>query len=463
MSEKGCSKIKAENQLESSDKGNHQQNADKDDPPAIFQLNIDCFNKLFDYLSRKDLYSISQTCKSLKQIAGEFFRSNYESSEEFIKCQEFNQFVSKLVIPTYNELMQPANDDDEKCNQILKQVRFLRMELSDVELNRVEKMLQHAEAVIIDDCTVKPIFYFEFPKMCPNLKRLHVHRTTLHYNTSKRNANESIFWQFPALEHLEWISTNGDELKIFFEQNPNVRSFTTNANNLWESRDLFLECQVQLDDLSIEMGAPTEEPQTTGQTFKLLKELHKRGSFKRLHLDLKCFSQQTLEQMELLGNALLALSSLRLKECTSESITLPQLINLKELNISTCLNDLPLGAMTDVNALVSQLVNLERIHFAIADDYEITQFICHSAKLKKMKIENLAWQDDNNVCIDLLMLNNERAKLPQAQKLIIYIGDEEYLATKWSCKQTEFNCIEMRRAMSNEWGQHFPQNWESIY
>lgn len=39
-------------------------------------------------------------------------------------------------------------------------------------------------------------------------------------------------------------------------------------------------------------------------------------------------------------------------------------------------------------------------------------FICHSAKLHKMKIENLAWQDDNNLCLDLLMLNCERTKLP---------------------------------------------------
>lgn len=52
--------------------------------------------------------------------------------------------------------------------------------------------------------------------------------------------------------------------------------------------------------------------------------------------------------------------------------------------------------------------------------------------------------------LKLITLNNERKKLAEAQKLIIYISDHVFLATKWATNNddTNFSLIEMRRADS---------------
>lgn len=48
---------------------------------SIFKLNGHCFDKLFEFLSLKDLHSLGQTCKSMQQMTGEFFTRNYSAAK----------------------------------------------------------------------------------------------------------------------------------------------------------------------------------------------------------------------------------------------------------------------------------------------------------------------------------------------------------------------------------------------
>lgn len=46
----------------------------------IIDLNIDCFDEIFEYLDVESLYSFGQTCKRMNKIAGEYFKQNYSAS-----------------------------------------------------------------------------------------------------------------------------------------------------------------------------------------------------------------------------------------------------------------------------------------------------------------------------------------------------------------------------------------------
>lgn len=42
----------------------------------IFKLDVDFVQEIFDYLSVVDIYSMSQTCKRMKQITSNYFEAN---------------------------------------------------------------------------------------------------------------------------------------------------------------------------------------------------------------------------------------------------------------------------------------------------------------------------------------------------------------------------------------------------
>lgn len=50
---------------------------------GIFRLNTDCFDEIFDYLSAEDLLSFGQTCKTMQNVVGNYFKSNYTVATKF--------------------------------------------------------------------------------------------------------------------------------------------------------------------------------------------------------------------------------------------------------------------------------------------------------------------------------------------------------------------------------------------
>lgn len=64
-------------------KKSHDEGKNSDINPRIFKLNIDCLDKIFDYLSVSDLHSFGQTCKAMQQVAGEYFKLNYVAAPKF--------------------------------------------------------------------------------------------------------------------------------------------------------------------------------------------------------------------------------------------------------------------------------------------------------------------------------------------------------------------------------------------
>lgn len=137
----------------------------------------------------------------------------------------------------------------------------------------------------------------------------------------------------------------------------------------------------------------------------------------------------------------------RLDETTK--LNLNSFINLKGHGLHVCdyddLNKFPI----DLQSTAKSLVNLERLYFSHIKSEIIEPFIRYSAVLKAIKIHLF-----REKIIYLSSLNRKREHLVGAKKVIIYLREDVYLATKWGNNPTNFNMIEVRREESVEW--HVP-------
>lgn len=103
-------------------------------------------------------------------------------------------------------------------------------------------------------------------------------------------------------------------------------------------------------------------------------------------------------------------------------------------------------------------MKLKRIEFNCASSNDILPFICHATKVNKIQVTfltNGSHFDECNEILDLVALNKERDKLVGACKVMIYVMENVYLATKWAIKQTDFRMIEMKRISSYHWKRVF--------
>lgn len=48
-------------------------------PLLFLKLNVNCWEKVFDYPSLRDILSMSQTCKRMQLIGGHYYRDNFRS------------------------------------------------------------------------------------------------------------------------------------------------------------------------------------------------------------------------------------------------------------------------------------------------------------------------------------------------------------------------------------------------
>lgn len=432
-------------------------------PPAIFKLNPDCLEEIFDYLTLQDLYVMCRTCKRFNLIAGNYFRQTYAALEfrskrdgiyttyrhTSVKFSGFDRFIESLVIrgflySSFESGLKRFQYISANCNKFLQQIRFENVQLTGREIECIREIMANVVCVAIENCRLKRKFYERFPEMCANLRKLSVNRFQCNQNVLKRTGNEWLLRNWPKLEHLRWTQvTNGcriNELKMFFELNPTIRRFSTNYSCLWMSRCLIFDSSVKLNDLIVEFDR-TALP-NINFIYNLLNELHQNGVYKRLHLEITYFNQRFIDEMiDLRGLEGLTLGNLE------ETVDLSPLVNLKILKIA---NESSINAR-NFKVMAEKLKNLEEIYLKQADFREFLPFIQQSVKLKRMKIDLVRSKDFNGI-LDLNNLNKQREQLEKARKIMIYIDEKVYLATKWTEKKTEFNLIEIRRTDQAQWG-----------
>lgn len=439
MSEPNCSKTVAlvENQL--------------DQPSQIHKVNVDCWEMILDLLSIKDIFSMSKTCKRMRQMCGyylsEFLPATCSLGRDVTYPNhfgnDFNQFVRRILIELCDDNFEHTLNIESYCS--LKTIIVSGSVLTDTFIDKIKGVLKIVENIELRQCTFHDDIHEKLFEFCPKLKQLSVEE---HYsNPPERNLFQKIF---PSLEYFEYIHCprygDSNEIHTFLERHPNVKHFGIDLRQLWANRTSFINSNVQLDCLEVNYQN-VENPRidqsddwpSKQQFVNLLQSLYRRGFYKTLsimHFDYNAHHKELIEEMA----TLYALESFT----TNQEIDLSQLVHLKELCICWDFT----FHLPNIESLATNLVNLERLVIHIASTDEILPFFRHSKRLKTVRVIALDGPLIENGALNLVALNMERNKLGATKRVIICVKEKIYLATRMKKMFSNLNLVEIARLES---------------
>lgn len=405
--------------------------------PAIFKINVDCFEELFDWLSLKDLHAFGQSCKKMQKAAGYHMSLTYPKLEAILlgdiyctgmkKISGFSDHILNLKMESFNRMdsFEIANANEFES---LKKIRLSGIPFDDDErMACIKKFLVKVETVEVFDCVNNEHFYEQFLKHCVNMKVLRV---------GSYGGLTDFDWlcrSYPNLENmvleLPHQDLQIDQLITFFQVNPNVKHFATTGQVIFAIRELLISSNIKLDVLSV------RECFYNVGICALLTLLSQRGLFKRLHL---YGGTENIVSEIFPGNTVEKIAFFDFPE---NDITVIHFSNLKEFTA----NRIP--EKINVEVLACILGSLERIHLSEANINQIFTFIRCSQKLAHISVTQLD-EVDHNV-LDLGLWNTERANLTGARKVTVYVDEEIYLATKYATQNKEYQLIGMKRIQSH--------------
>lgn len=394
--------------------------------PPIFKLYLykDCWEEIFDWLSMEEIHSFGQTCTKFKQLAGEYFRWKYRRvlchvyndsmTIAWNDLHGFNEFAERLSFYSCEpeeSLLYALNN----CKSA-KEMEIVNARSSALDVKPFESMLSKIEILGIWNVDLSAEFVDQILETCIKLKRLSFDR--------RPNNGWMRPMKFPKLQHLELFECEpAEDLITFFEQNPNVRSFSTSAELLLRNKDMFMATNIELDDLKISRIDDMDLIAIA------VIDLYGRGFYKKLHIQIT--SENHLEQLP-------GLTTLHI--ATYDYIKLPSLPTVKTLIFQSLWNGL--RSYMDMDEVATSLYNLECVSTEETNDEYMLPLIRKSPKLKEIRMEYL--RDD----IDILAMDDERKKLEQASKVTIYFEERDFLKLKWKYGKSDFGLIEIKRKES---------------
>lgn len=238
-------------------------------------LELEYCEKIFDYLDLIDLVALSQTCKRLYRVTSCVLNQTYtdlaavlDDSGLSLKYEIDDQFYlnypyrveDKFCLKHLQMITIYRESDIEQLrnmNSILPEHLKIKLEnvFSVVQLQRLQNVLAKAETLYFQEYKINGNFH-ELLALCPKLKRLMLNQylSLDDYTNIIGDNNEWFRHTYPSIEcfDLDYCSSIDENLlKTFLENNPNIRQFRFHAHYYNWSKDLFMNVQVQLDEVCI--------------------------------------------------------------------------------------------------------------------------------------------------------------------------------------------------------------------
>lgn len=395
--------------------------------PDILALNTDCLNELFEWLSLRDIRSLRQTCKQMKEVADSYIQRTYPFGFGTFIVQENDPVVLRNFHPSF-------------C-QLFKRIQFSRYNpLTDDQIPDLTTILNHIEQIVIASVDMETDFYENFLQICTQIKYLHIEgfeelTTSVGFNWLLRKC--------PTLEHLVLMDNyecdeDADapltpQLKIFLEENPNIRRLSIDAQFIPNNFEWMIESNIHLDQLDIVMASPYRL--WAVMYCASIQALYEGGFYKTLNLFVfGRYEQEDLYEFQDLA----ALEKLQLGFKLKRMIwpTIPQ---LKDFCIDC-------DYRFEVDEFIENFANIERVYLDKASFESVLPLIQRSTTLKEINIFS-PYSDtfcDNGI-VNLSALNRERQKCTDASKITVGVRETVYLNTKRTFMRTEFGLIQLKR------------------
>lgn len=187
----------------------------------IFNLNVDCFEALFDYLDREDLHAFAQTCKRSQQVIDHYHQQCM--SADLFWCGDrksigFSKYA-KSACATGGYISELRKIDWDA----FESVENITLYEFDFESTTVlpDSLLRRLKVLTFDWCKTAAPTITRIVTCCQNIKSLKIR--------NDHNTNTWFEQPYPnQLEHFEWMPNSMDvhhpidNLKTFFGRNPFV-------------------------------------------------------------------------------------------------------------------------------------------------------------------------------------------------------------------------------------------------
>lgn len=335
------------------------------------------------------------------------------------KIRGCNQFVENFIV---NSAKRGIVKYIESKATLIKRIIF--KDLAKRDLERYEWALANVEHIDLWNTTGN----FEYClRLCTNVKRLEISNVYLR--------QKWIYQNYPStLEHVVLHECDAKIRKfcVLLEKNPNIRSLSVTVGFLLENEESFKTTNATLDKLSV-----TNQLNYYENLLTLLKDLHHRGFYKRLHFDIN----YKYIHSDLLGMVIDIVENLSFSTEVLKIFIWPTMFNLKEVSSTEIEIDY-------IGRLFTHAVNIEHIIVRHATADSILFVIRRLRKMKKIIVKYFGTRSISHKPEDILdipVLNDAREKLPGASRVLIYLAEEDYLRAKWTYDNREFNFIDVRR------------------
>lgn len=425
-------------------------------------LTDDCLEKVFDYITLKDLCSVGQTCKRFHNVAGRYFADNYPAQTVLLtrdkgRTQECVQFIDgenvisgcdtnfaryarEFLISGGQNFYSDLDEFRYAASVVGENVKIIDFqcveELTPEHDECIRKIVENVEKIGFACCFGEDGSYTDILKHCKNLRHLSIELTELNIS-------------FSTLEGLKWYNrsypnfnnTSTEHLENFLKQNLHIKKLTTDVHSL-QLLNLIEELGLRLCELGI-----TLKDETDGDLKMLcvrLNDLHERGFIEKIRLSTDAYDgnifRDNIDQIQQIR----ALHTItddhgNFDDVAGFTVAFATLSNLKHLSV---------GFLTanDFDVLSQGLVNLERLHLGPNSLDDAVPFIRRSSKLGEIIIGSMCAGTKNfKTNINIKALNDEREMIPHVRKVIIYLLEREYLRLKWSQNVLNYGCIEIKR------------------
>lgn len=404
---------------------------EKNSLPDIFKLHAIACDDLFDFLSLSDLSSMGLTCERMNRLIGLYFQQNFHKtfirstkngvSANGINVNHISRFIERIKFSSYTS--EEFQFIEKNCRSV-KYISFVGQIdlLTKSKISCLKNTLDKVENIELVLSSTDGEIYDCLLKYCTNLKSLRIH--------SKSGDNNWFLQSYPKLNSI--LINNCDEIpefSTFLEKNSGILNMGFYSSFIFNNAEALLTSNIMIDKLTLHFC------NTDGfDSFCfLLNKLYQRGFYKNLKLDFDYICDFNKEIAELLAK-LPSVSKIDISFMKG-NVELPIMKKLRKIKFKREIDSCGFFKSITVNAC-----NIECATFLIPTFDKILYLMSNLKKLKEIRTHR-----PFTGILNIEVLNNAREKLKGAHKVIIYLFEMDYLTTKWSFGNKDFNMVEIRR------------------
>lgn len=260
----------------------------------FLDMNDDCIETICGFLPLDDLCSLSQTCKRVQGIVGNYFQRNFPNNrvriQSFHRRSVFYMYPDEKFVEDLKPFIRNVSIQEYKgsaCVNYLK-VNFcenlkeialhgINSELNETHGAHIKEQLKCLESIKLVNCSIGDI-YGIFLKHCKNLKHLGIDEPV--------QFNGRVTWTqhfFPTLESLAYFdeaNTNRADLGSFLRRNQQIKKIASKGTNVHST--VFVRAK-QLELLVLCFNSHKD----FNRNFKALKKYSEDSQTQRIKLEFR--------------------------------------------------------------------------------------------------------------------------------------------------------------------------------